>query len=400
MLEAVLTVLLAAAAGLLAVPIFTLLLEVLSAMRDHPYPSERATKPTNSSITAVVIPAHNEGAGLIPTLSDLRPQLANNDRLIVVADNCTDDTAAIARSEGAEVIERTDLAHPGKAYALDEAIAYLDQTPPDMVLFVDADCRVQADMVPRLKECSANSDRPVQACFLMIAPKQCSIDHRLAEFFWRLRNLVRPLGLGHLGLPTQLMGTGMIFPWRLIRAAHLQHGNLVEDLQLGLDLAEAGHSTYFYPFVVGTSEFPHTKTGTESQRQRWIQGHLRMMVGDLPRRLARAVRTRNWNLLAMALDMAVPPFSMLLGIAVIILIATGAFFLLVGIATPLVIAAVNLSALICAVFLAWTKFGRELISIRDIGSILRSVLKRIGFYLRVYLGPRERSWVRTDRSQG
>jgi cellulose synthase/poly-beta-1,6-N-acetylglucosamine synthase-like glycosyltransferase len=318
----------------------------------------------------------------------------------VVADNCTDDTAAIARSEGAEVIERTDPAHLGKPYALAKAIAYLDQTSPDMVLFVDADCRIQADMVPRLKQFCAKADSPVQACFLMVAPKQCSVDHRLAEFFWRLRNLVRPLGLSSLGLPSQLMGTGMIFPWRLILAAHLGHGNLVEDLQLGLDLAEIGHAPNFYPFVVGTSEFPHTKTGTESQRQRWIQGHVRMMARDLPGRFARAVRTRNWNLLTLTLDMAVPPFSMLLFIAVIVLIAAGAFFLLVGIAGPLVVAGLNLIALLCAVFLAWTKFGRELISIRDVGSILRSLVKRLSFYLRVYLGPRERSWVRTDRSHG
>jgi glycosyltransferase involved in cell wall biosynthesis len=399
MLEVVLTFLLAAAAGLLAVPILVMLLEVLSAMRDSPDQFESMPGSTFSRLAAaVVIPAHNEGLAIIPTLSDLRSQLGGNDRLIVVADNCTDDTAAIARSEGAEVIERNEPAHFGKAYALAKAIAHLDQNSPDLVLFVDADCRIQADMVSLLKERCAKSGRPVQACFLMIAPKQCSIDHRLAEFFWRLRNLVRPLGLSRLGLPSQLMGTGMIFPWRLIRAASLQHGNLVEDLQLGLDLAEAGYAPRFYPRVVGTSEFPHTKTGTESQRQRWIQGHLRLMVGDLPRRLARAVRTRNRDLLVLALDMAVPPFSMLVLTAMIVLISAAAFYLLVGIASPLVIAAVNLSALICMIFLAWIKFGRELILIRDLGSILKSLLKRIGFYLRVYLGPRERSWVRTDRS--
>ncbi|SHL55554.1 Glycosyltransferase, catalytic subunit of cellulose synthase and poly-beta-1,6-N-acetylglucosamine synthase [Bradyrhizobium lablabi] len=398
MFEVVLAVLLATTAGLLTVPIFTLLFEVLSAIRGYPDQLDGVPNATNSEITAVVIPAHNEGASLVPTLSDLRPQLGSNDRLIVVADNCSDDTAAIARGEGAEVIERTDPAHLGKAYALAAGIAYLNQAPPDLVMFVDADCRVKPDTLPRLKRACVKSKRPVQACVLMVAPKRCSIDHRLAEFFWRLRNLVRPLGLARLGLPAQLMGTGMIFPWRLIRGATLRHGNLVEDLQLGLDLAEIGCAPLFYPCVVGTSEFPHTKAGTESQRQRWIQGHVRMIVRDLPRRFARAVQEHNWDLLVLILDVAVPPFSMLASIAMVMLIAAVALFLLVGIASPMVVAGINFGALLGAVLLAWTKFGRELISIRDLAAIWRSLLNRLSFYARVYFGSRASSWVRTDRS--
>lgn len=137
MSEFVLAVLLATAASLLTVPIFTLLLEVLSAIKSSPDQLESTRKPTNSGATAIVVPAHNEGVGLLPTLSDLRPQLANNDRLIVVADNCSDETASLARREGVEVIERTDPAHIGKGYALAEAIAYLDRAPPDLVLFVE-----------------------------------------------------------------------------------------------------------------------------------------------------------------------------------------------------------------------------------------------------------------------
>src|SRR5436853_418709 len=57
-----------------------------------------------SHTTAVLIPAHNEGAGTLPTIGDVRAQLAPGDRIVVVADNCTDDTAAIAQAAGAEVI--------------------------------------------------------------------------------------------------------------------------------------------------------------------------------------------------------------------------------------------------------------------------------------------------------
>lgn len=55
---------------------------------------------------AVLVPAHNESLIIIATLNSLLPQLQAGDRLLVVADNCSDDTAALARAAGAEVIER------------------------------------------------------------------------------------------------------------------------------------------------------------------------------------------------------------------------------------------------------------------------------------------------------
>jgi hypothetical protein len=89
--------------------------------------------------------------------------------------------------------------------------------------------------------------RPVQSLYLMTAPCESAINHQVAEFAWRLKNQVRPLGLRALGLPCQLMGTGMAFPWDIIRSAELASGFIVEDLKLGLDLADAGHPPVFCP---------------------------------------------------------------------------------------------------------------------------------------------------------
>src|SRR6185437_5136334 len=91
---------------------------------------------------AVLVPAHDEGTGLVPTLADVRQQLHTSDRLLVVADNCSDDTAAVAAKNGAEVIERHDLARRGKGYALDFGIKHLSSAPPDILIMVDADCRI------------------------------------------------------------------------------------------------------------------------------------------------------------------------------------------------------------------------------------------------------------------
>ena len=92
---------------------------------------------------AILIPAHNEAAVIHDTLSTLTSQMQVTDRLVVVADNCTDTTATIARQAGAIVLERYNHQLRGKGYALDLGLRYLSKDAPDVVVMVDADCQVQ-----------------------------------------------------------------------------------------------------------------------------------------------------------------------------------------------------------------------------------------------------------------
>jgi glycosyltransferase involved in cell wall biosynthesis len=142
---------LAALAGLLSVPVAVLLLEVIAALKAPKLQPLEVQELNIEKRVAVIVPAHNESAGLIPTLQDIKLQLGPADRVIVVADNCTDDTAAVAAASGAEVIVRNDLERIGKGFAMGWGIAHLSQDPPDFVLFVDADCRLQADLIGALK---------------------------------------------------------------------------------------------------------------------------------------------------------------------------------------------------------------------------------------------------------
>jgi cellulose synthase/poly-beta-1,6-N-acetylglucosamine synthase-like glycosyltransferase len=87
----------------------------------------------------VLVPAHNESSGLLPTLANIQNQLLPNDRLLVVADNCSDDTAAVAKAGGAEVVERNDPTKRGKGYALDWGVQHLSSAPPEIIIVVDAD---------------------------------------------------------------------------------------------------------------------------------------------------------------------------------------------------------------------------------------------------------------------
>ena len=95
----------------LSLPVLLLFIQVIFSLRKyHPQPMPDVRRPS----VAVLIPAHNESSGVIPTLQSLRSQLDSGDRIILVADNCSDDTASIAKAEGVEVIERSNLNLRGK----------------------------------------------------------------------------------------------------------------------------------------------------------------------------------------------------------------------------------------------------------------------------------------------
>jgi cellulose synthase/poly-beta-1,6-N-acetylglucosamine synthase-like glycosyltransferase len=93
--------------------------------------------------TVVLVPAHNEALGIRETIKSISRELAPGDRVLVVADNCTDPTALIARESGAEVAERSDPMRQGKGYALQAGLVQLAAgQPPEIVVVVDADCRL------------------------------------------------------------------------------------------------------------------------------------------------------------------------------------------------------------------------------------------------------------------
>src|SRR5262249_58162412 len=86
----------------------------------------------------VIVPEHNESVSIAKTIAAIKPQLTTRDRLVVVADNCSDDTATIAALEGAEVIERHDQERVGKGYALAHGIQFVGRSgAPEVVILVD-----------------------------------------------------------------------------------------------------------------------------------------------------------------------------------------------------------------------------------------------------------------------
>ena len=155
--------------------------------------------------------------------------------------------------------------------------------PPDVLIIIDADCQVSPDCLNILARQAQNTNRPVQALYLMHAPENKSLTQAIAEFAWLVKNQVRPLGLKRLGLPCQLMGTGMAFPWAVIDRADLAHGDMVEDMKLGIDLALQGYAPLFCPDTLVSSEFPSSEQVSDKQRTRWEHGHMATILIESPR---------------------------------------------------------------------------------------------------------------------
>ncbi len=348
---------------------------------------------------AVLVPAHNESSGLLPTLANIQNQLLPDDRLLVVADNCSDDTAMVAKAGGAEVVERNDPTKRGKGYALDWGMRHFSSDPPEIFIIVDADCRLAIGAIDNLALTCAMTGRPIQARYLMTAPVYSQINHQVAEFSWRVKNWLRPLGLHALKLPCQLMGTGMAFPWKVISSADLGNAHLVEDMQLGLDLTLAGYPPLFCPSASVTSEFASSVTGAGTQRKRWEQGHLDTILRNAPRLMAIAIWRRDWSLLAITLDLAVPPLS-LLGSLVL---GTFGFSLMCAIFShslmALAVSTASLLTFTLAGFLAWLKCGRDVLPASALLLVPSYAFRKLSIYGQFLSGKIDSQWTRTDRTK-
>ena len=398
-MEMIVSSLLAMVVVLLAIPVMVFFIEAVAGIVLPPWQRTMPKCHVSRRRVAALVPAHNESTGLLPTLADIRSQLLPGDRLLVVADNCDDDTAAVAFSAGAEVVERHDPAKRGKGYALDCGLHSLSSEPPDIVIVVDADCRLAVNAIDRLATTCAITHRPVQALYLMTAPDKSEINYQVAEFAWRVKNWLRPLGLSTLKLPCQLVGTGMAFPWHVLRSVDLVNGWLVEDIKLGLDLALAGHPPLFCPSACVMSQFASSAKGAEIQRKRWEQGHINTIVKIAPRLLQKAIVRRDWGLLALALDIAVPPLSLLtvMTIGTFAFAAAAAFFGLSSAALTVSLASVLM--LLLAIVFAWLKCGRDVLPACAIFSIVSYVFKKLSLYRHILSNRTNAQWIRTDRTK-
>jgi cellulose synthase/poly-beta-1,6-N-acetylglucosamine synthase-like glycosyltransferase len=378
----------------LAIPVVTLFLECIAAFFYFRRNTEKLTQATPR--LAVLVPAHDEESGIRLVLEGMLPQLSGQDRLVVIADNCSDGTAAIARNVGAMVIERQDSTRRGKGYALDYGMKFLADDPPEVVVLVDADCVVEPGVVGQIARQAIATQQPVQAVYLMDRPTKPTAKDAVSALAFAVKNQVRPLGLRQLGFPCLLTGTGMAFPWLVLKDAHLASGNLVEDMQLAVDLVIDGHPASFCPEARVTGILPQQERAARSQRTRWEHGHLKTAMTQIPRLLKAAVRQGRLDLVAIALDLWIPPLSLL------VILWLGALCLAglaaaIGLSVGLSLGLLGLEGFLIgvAILSAWAKFGRDL-PLLSLLSIPFYILWKLPLYLKFIVKPQTK-WVRTER---
>jgi cellulose synthase/poly-beta-1,6-N-acetylglucosamine synthase-like glycosyltransferase len=259
---------------------------------------------------AVLIPAHDEAAVLGNLLGDLRAQTYSPIDVFVVADNCQDGTAVVAREGGAACVERTTGgAASTKHAALRELwrTARAELTAKDAVMILDADHRVPADFVATLVGCEAQVTQAAYREDLETGNALASLDgisrvvqHQLAE-----------AGRVQLGLSAMLVGSGMLFDVEVFeRLIELPTRTLVEDREWQLHLAKDGIYVHWTDATAARSEPVDSFGRLDQQRGRWLRGRWRLVRALGGPLVVAAVSRRDLNLLDKLFDQIQLPRSL------------------------------------------------------------------------------------------
>jgi glycosyltransferase involved in cell wall biosynthesis len=271
---------------------------------------------------AIVIPAHNEEAALAATLRacarlDYPPERR---RVYVIADNCTDATAGVARACGATCLERSDPERRGKGWALEWGLPRVLADRPDAVVVLDADCTLDTHALRAFDRHLRDGQRVLQASNVASNP-DATVTSYVACVANAIENDLYYAPKSRLGLAVLLRGTGMVFAREVLEAVPWTARSIVEDAEYSLRLYRARQTVRFVPEARVQSHFAEGGRQLAVQRRRWVGGNasfgrahaLRLMLeglGTLRPRLCDLgwtllVSTRSLLLLEMLLTLGV-----------------------------------------------------------------------------------------------
>ena len=260
----------------------------------------------------IAIPAHDEEACIATTVRscmavDYPQELFE---VLVVADNCADQTAAIASSEGATVLPRFHDTDRSKGHALRFLFDQLEQTGQidkfDAVVVVDADTVVRPNLLSRLADYLEQGEDWVQA-FDTVANACDSWRTRLMAYSFGLINGVFLLGQTAVGLSAALRGNGMCLSTRGLKRFPWKAYGLVEDLEFSWSLRGAGERIAFAPdAVVCATMLVHGGDAAAIQRQRSEYGR-RQLKRDMLYPLVRSKHLKWPAKLAAIIELSMPP---------------------------------------------------------------------------------------------
>jgi cellulose synthase/poly-beta-1,6-N-acetylglucosamine synthase-like glycosyltransferase len=388
-------------ASLILLPVGVVCVECIASLLPKRKPRAlKITQPARDPLV-ILIPAHDEESCVADTLRSVKSQLGAGDQILLVADNCIDHTAQIAREIGAEVIERTAPFERGKGRALAFGIEHLKKSPisPRIVIIIDADCTLKPGAIDALVAQTLATSRPVQAIYLLENPKvRHSSQTLLSSMAFLVRNGVRPSGASRLGIPCLLTGSGMAFPWHALVDAKLGDGNLVEDMQLGLDLTVAGWPPSLCEKARVMGRIIIDTHAARTQRTRWEHGHLRTIFLQVPRLIAAGLRQGKIAPIALALDLCVPPLSLLAIFALLTALATAGMALFShGSWRPAEILLGGAVVLFFSLTIGCARFGRPLLPTASALALPAYLWWKLPIFL-AFISHRQTDWIRTPRT--
>jgi glycosyltransferase involved in cell wall biosynthesis len=359
--------------------------------RRQPPPAARAGPPLRF---AILVPARDEEAAIAATLSSLRALAYPRERvrIVVLADNCTDRTADVARAAGAAAWTRRG-GEAGKGAALAWGLERLARTGPDVdaVVIVDADCSVAPNLLAALERRLRDGAQAVQVAYGVANPDASPVAAlRHASFV--LVNGVRPLGKTTLGLSAGLLGTGMAFSRDLLARRSWTARSLAEDQEQHLALVADGERVVFAAETGVTSPMPTSLRRSRDQQLRWDAGRGALVRRWTPALLRAGVRHRDGVKLHAALEPFVPPQSLLLAV-------NAAGWLLALRARPATrrLALANLGGQ-CAFVLGGLALMRAPAPVwRSLAFAPVLAAWKLGLLARLALGKGPTTWVRTER---
>jgi 1,2-diacylglycerol 3-beta-glucosyltransferase len=248
----------------------------------------------------VLIPAHNEEGGIGRTLESVDAVLRPGDQILVVADNCTDETARIARSSGAIVLERSG--DPGRAEARQAGLDAARDLEWDAVLMVDADSVLEPEYLNACERAMA-AGAPALQTRSEGARGTRLVDQATCAAF-ALQGVTIPRGRDRLGLLVRLRGTGMVLR-RDVAERYRFRAPASEDLWYSLDLVLDGLVPRHVESAKLTSENAPNWHAASQQKERYEAGRLgaaKEFLTPLARRHTGATFEAAWFL-------ASPPFA-------------------------------------------------------------------------------------------
>ncbi|HMA36749.1 MAG TPA: glycosyltransferase family 2 protein [Chloroflexia bacterium] len=267
----------------------------------------------------VLIPAHDEELLIRRVVGSLLaidyPRELYS--LHVIADNCTDRTAELARAEGATVHERQDPDRRGKGYALRWLFGPLlaDSGSGDAFVIVDADSLVNQGFLRALDRRLGAGAVAIQA-YDTVLNIEASWGTALRYVAFALLHYLRPLGRKLFGGSAGLKGNGMCFRRDVLEGMDWGAFSVTEDLQFHLDLLLGGHVVEFAPDAIVWSEMPGSLQAAHAQNMRWESGRLDLLTDYVPRLVRAAVARRRFVLFDAAMENIIPPFSVTFAAAV------------------------------------------------------------------------------------